>query len=637
MSEISDPRKVPTHGDLEQSSETSSHNSQTLHLIESMSIQVNQQASTAIVDVNSDDSRDHNAEQSTLHEDIVIEVGIGRGEEGDGDGNIDVEIVAYAVELGGDGTVVIGEDADEEVDEEDVVDLAVEIDYSKVRPDSEMVRGFLEQFQQDICDVLRRLGHPRNFYGYNSNVFSPITGLHAEFINKQLAKARIAVNELRERDRRINQLYTKIRQMEATLKFKTKREKRGIEDKIIAFKHQYNAQVTAAKAMKFNSIVSREEYLTGVRSRECKILPEWYQNICKPHGVKSNRNKNPVKSGKYDPVSKCEPYDDMIVVHESRRTVCKFSKDQVVQTMEFALEKAEFVRTHDPDIRKARLDRVKSNPNNKNRLHGTLCGHTISFGQERVCMEFGSTDQHVYTGDVILVKCPCYPRENAPGVPCGKWIDPRDPKLLKLIDPADQQRFLGLIESKEIDLMRQKYGPEYAQFCINPACKHATTPYMDKTVIDALKAVGTGKKMSTVHINCRSCPSCATSWCKECGQTPYHDRKICPGKIGELIKDLSPAEAADFVKRVKLCPGKGCNTATEIITGCDHMTCRNCSTHWCWRCRGIRDSANSYAHACPAGVDYDKPRDQHDHGGQENDGYSDIRGALDIGRAGPGR
>ena len=61
---------------------------------------------------------------------------------------------------------------------------------------------------------------------------------------------------------------------------------------------------------------------------------------------------------------------------------------------------------------------------------------------------------------------------------------------------------------------------------------------------------------------------------------------------------------------------------TQLDIGCDHLMCRQCGTHWCWRCRGIRNSNLSYAHKCPTNVEYSKSRDCHDYGVEEDHGYN---------------
>jgi hypothetical protein len=38
---------------------------------------------------------------------------------------------------------------------------------------------------------------------------------------------------------------------------------------------------------------------------------------------------------------------------------------------------------------------------------------------------------------------------------------------------------------------------------------------------------------------------------------------------------------------MKLCPNAACGIATEKTSGCNHITCPNCTTHWCYVCMAI--------------------------------------------------
>jgi hypothetical protein len=212
----------------------------------------------------------------------------------------------------------------------------------------------------------------------------------------------------------------------------------------------------------------------------------------------------------------------------------------------------------------------------------------------------------------------------SPNIPCGKYIWLEDPEIMDKLKADEVDRYNVLVENTRVRLLRDKYGPQYVQYCVNPHCVHASRPFMDKIIMDALS----GKLTSSVHINKRCCPACATSWCDECKLQPYHDKQICQGKIYEFVKDWEPEDRERFLAKTKLCPNPNCNAQTERNGGCDKIPCK-CGTYWCWRCRGVRSSNDKYAHYCPEDVNYTTERDRNDHGSVGDHGYT-VKDALDA-------
>lgn len=86
------------------------------------------------------------------------------------------------------------------------------------------------------------------------------------------------------------------------------------------------------------------------------------------------------------------------------------------------------------------------------------------------------------------------------------------------------------------------------------------------------------------------CPVCDKNWCHSCG-VEWHQGATCQqyqewrvsnaqgdSKLDELLAD----------RKWKKCPH--CNVPTEKTGGCNHITCTNCSNHWCYLCRAKMDA-----------------------------------------------
>jgi hypothetical protein len=81
-----------------------------------------------------------------------------------------------------------------------------------------------------------------------------------------------------------------------------------------------------------------------------------------------------------------------------------------------------------------------------------------------------------------------------------------------------------------------------------------------------------------------TCSSCKTTWCNNCGVTPFHMDMSCAQH--KYINDNSE-EGQEIKKMVesgvmRLCPK--CNHGTLKIDGCNKMHCSQCHEKWCWLC-----------------------------------------------------
>jgi hypothetical protein len=84
-------------------------------------------------------------------------------------------------------------------------------------------------------------------------------------------------------------------------------------------------------------------------------------------------------------------------------------------------------------------------------------------------------------------------------------------------------------------------------------------------------------------------------WCRICNQIKIAGDVACdaaqaePNFAGRFECDdcrIAITNAQPNID-VKMCPNPDCGIATEKTSGCNHITCGNCRTHWCYVCQGI--------------------------------------------------
>jgi len=205
--------------------------------------------------------------------------------------------------------------------------------------------------------------------------------------------------------------------------------------------------------------------------------------------------------------------------------------------------------------------------------------------------------------EVLLIPCNCHGPDKQS--PCGRYIYANDPTLLDIIKSIsfdEKLKYIRLIKQTRDSLLIKKYGPDIISYCIESKCRLSKEGF----VVEKIKSI------HSKHGCKRLCPECGISWCNDCKETPYHERKVCPGKVSSILSSMSEEDKKEFLKNKKTCPK--CDTITEKIDGCDHMTCDVCKTHWCWRCRDIRNPSDPYNHKCANDADYDTERHFADRG-----------------------
>lgn len=179
--------------------------------------------------------------------------------------------------------------------------------------------------------------------------------------------------------------------------------------------------------------------------------------------------------------------------------------------------------------------------------------------------------------------CPCVSND----VQCD-YVLPIDIvfELVRKTDPPLLEKLKKLSLRKLIDLYD---GEGKVIFCKNPLCQYCDGYVMidDSLISDnVFKCNG---------ILTSDGSKCLQTTCMKCRASPHHEGISC--KMYELLKsssvELTPDNIAIASSSV-ICPGnKGgtpCKYLISKVSGCDHMICAKCDTHFCWNCGKITGS-----------------------------------------------
>ena len=103
------------------------------------------------------------------------------------------------------------------------------------------------------------------------------------------------------------------------------------------------------------------------------------------------------------------------------------------------------------------------------------------------------------------------------------------------------------------------FDPAY-RFCPGPDCRFVA--YLD------------------INNQCQqtsTCGHCTTSFCFQCGESPHQ-----PAKCEDFASWNKLKGSSNFWIKKNANPCPGCNSPIEKNMGCNHMTCENCRTQFCW-------------------------------------------------------
>lgn len=188
--------------------------------------------------------------------------------------------------------------------------------------------------------------------------------------------------------------------------------------------------------------------------------------------------------------------------------------------------------------------------------------------------------------------------------------------------------FLGYISPK-IDIIMDKLrinirkNSQYIKCCGNILSQHRNNckTLIDITKLDISQLPSINIKILTINLltsneNMFLCPNkkcndvveispdyffnfvkcfgCDTNWCNQCNVSPFHTDKTCLEYEVEFQTTENGKYIQNMIKegKMKLCPL--CKTPIYRSSGCNHMVCGSCSTHWCWLCSNMNVGYDHY-------------------------------------------
>ncbi|XP_019393748.1 PREDICTED: probable E3 ubiquitin-protein ligase RNF217 [Crocodylus porosus] len=127
------------------------------------------------------------------------------------------------------------------------------------------------------------------------------------------------------------------------------------------------------------------------------------------------------------------------------------------------------------------------------------------------------------------------------------------------------------------DIIKYKYFLELSRIDSStkpcPQCKHFTT-FRKRGHIPTPTKLENKYKIQ--------CPSCQFVWCFKC-HSPWHEGVNCKEyKKGDKLLRHWASEIEHGQRNAQKCPK--CKIHIQRTEGCDHMTCSQCNTNFCYRC-----------------------------------------------------
>ncbi|XP_009459116.1 PREDICTED: probable E3 ubiquitin-protein ligase RNF217 [Nipponia nippon] len=127
------------------------------------------------------------------------------------------------------------------------------------------------------------------------------------------------------------------------------------------------------------------------------------------------------------------------------------------------------------------------------------------------------------------------------------------------------------------DIIKYKYFLELSRIDSStkpcPQCKHFTT-------FQRRGHIPTPAKLENKYKI--QCPSCQFVWCFKC-HSPWHEGVNCKEyKKGDKLLRHWANEIEHGQRNAQKCPK--CKIHIQRTEGCDHMTCSQCNTNFCYRC-----------------------------------------------------
>lgn len=115
----------------------------------------------------------------------------------------------------------------------------------------------------------------------------------------------------------------------------------------------------------------------------------------------------------------------------------------------------------------------------------------------------------------------------------------------------------------------------------------STTIFQDDSVISTAIENGTDDRL-------RQCEKCSFAFCRVCKHSWHGEYFRCRARDAAELSKEEQATLAFIRRNTSECPV--CLVPTQKSMGCNHMTCGQCRTHFCYLCAQWLDPSNPYNH-----------------------------------------
>ena len=156
-----------------------------------------------------------------------------------------------------------------------------------------------------------------------------------------------------------------------------------------------------------------------------------------------------------------------------------------------------------------------------------------------------------------LIEFPC------PNPECSEPVSRAE--ALRHLDADERARYEQLRVNAEDDGTRKT--------C--PHCSHITEHQLPR--------VRLGRQLREEEVKI-TCENCRIEWCFHC-HAPWHTGLTCKAFIrgNKQFREWTRGQS-NGIANCQKCPT--CRVFIQRSTGCDHMTCNRCKTHFCYKCGG---------------------------------------------------
>lgn len=243
---------------------------------------------------------------------------------------------------------------------------------------------------------------------------------------------------------------------------------------------------------------------------------------------------------------------------------------------------------------------------------GSLC-YRIEDCKRVFCIEClqGYFKNAILTGNIHSVKCPAFNCGNRP-TERARYITPRELLRVPIERPA-VQRYVDPKRKKKLEseastiwcsrqwcqgaVKRNKYPrPDVSLEEMGVVFEDdAETPHHEITDDAEDKATNDVQILAT---RLRVCEDCSHAFCHVCKRTWHGDftdcRRIDIPSEREIINQEEEASITFIQRNTTRCPK--CSTPVEKSEACNHITCAQCQSHFCYLCSASLDPSHPYGH-----------------------------------------